>query len=40
MSKLLNVQADAVILPWGEAAIDVDKPEDYKLVTRLLKKRR
>ncbi len=40
MSKLLKVRADAVILPWGEAAIDVDKPEDYKLVTRLLKKRR
>ncbi len=40
MSKLLDVQAKAVILPWGEAAIDVDKPEDYKLVTRLLKKRR
>jgi len=40
MSKLLDVRADAAILPWGEAAIDVDKPEDYKLVTRLLKKRR
>jgi len=40
MSKLLKVRADAVILPWGEAAIDVDKPEDYRLVTRLLKKRR
>jgi len=39
-SNLLDVRANVVILPFGEAAIDVDKPEDHELVTKLLQKRR
>lgn len=39
-SNLLDVKARAVILAHGEAAIDVDKPEDHELVTRLLQQRR
>jgi len=39
-SNLLDVRVDAVILDQGEAAIDVDKPEDHALVTKLLQKRR
>ena len=38
-SKLLDVRINSVVLPFGEAAIDVDKPEDHQLVTKLLKKR-
>ncbi len=39
-SNLLDVHATAAILPFGEAAIDVDKPEDHALVTKLLQNRR
>ena len=39
-SNLLDVDAAAAILPYGEAAIDVDKPEDHQLVAKLLQKRR
>jgi len=39
-SKLLDVHADAALLPYGEAAIDVDKPADHELVTKLLQQRR
>lgn len=39
-SKLLEVHAQAIIIPYGEAAIDVDKPEDHALVTKLLQQRR
>ncbi len=39
-SRLLDVRAEAIIIPYGEAAIDVDKPEDHQLVTRLLQQRR
>ncbi len=39
-SKLLDVGADAALLPFGEAAIDVDKPADHQLVTKLLQRRR
>ena len=36
VSELLDVRANAVILSYGEAAIDVDKPEDHELVTKQL----
>ncbi len=38
-SVLLDAQTRAVILPYGEAAIDVDKPADHELVSRLLQQR-
>lgn len=38
-SKLLDVDVHAAILTFGEAAIDVDKPEDHELVTKLLQQR-
>ncbi len=38
-SKSLNINAKPIILPFAEAAIDVDKPSDLKLVTEILRKR-
>jgi MobA-like NTP transferase domain len=38
-SKSLNINAKPVILPFAEAAIDVDKPSDLELVTQILAKR-
>ena len=36
----LSLQAEPVFLPFPEAAIDVDKPEDLELVTRILEQRK
>ncbi len=38
-SKSLGIHATYVLLPWAEAAIDVDKPSDLELVTEILEKR-
>lgn len=38
-SKSLNINAKPIILPFAEAAIDVDKPSDLTLVTEILSKR-
>lgn len=38
-SKSLNIKAKPIILPFAEAAIDVDKPSDLELVTDILNKR-
>ena len=38
-SKSLNINAKPIILPFAEAAIDVDKPSDLELVTEILSKR-
>ena len=38
-SKSLNINAKPIILPFAEAAIDVDKPSDLELVTKILSKR-
>ena len=38
-SKSLNINAKPIILPFAEAAIDVDKPSDLELVTEILGKR-
>jgi CTP:molybdopterin cytidylyltransferase MocA len=39
VSKLTGAQIRPVILPFGEAATDVDKPADYELVNAVLKQR-
>lgn len=36
ISRAVRAQVRAVPLPWAEAAIDVDRPEDLALVSRLL----
>lgn len=38
-SKVLDVEAVAVRLPYAEAAIDVDSPRDYMQVTKILEDR-
>lgn len=38
-SQRIGAKVDAVQLPFAEAAVDVDKPEDLELVTRLLAER-
>ena len=38
-SKTLNINAKPIILPFAEAAIDVDKPSDLELVTDILRHR-
>lgn len=38
-SKILGVPASAVDMPFAEAAIDVDKPDDLALAERILKAR-
>ncbi|HHL42717.1 MAG TPA: hypothetical protein ENJ42_03800 [Hellea balneolensis] len=38
-SGKLNIQAKPVLLPFAEAAIDVDKPSDLELVTQILSAR-
>lgn len=38
-SKSLNINAKPIILPYAEAAIDVDKPSDLELVTEILSRR-
>ncbi len=38
-SKSLNINAKYILLPFAEAAIDVDKPSDLALVTEILRKR-
>ncbi|PHR60384.1 MAG: hypothetical protein COA43_06620 [Robiginitomaculum sp.] len=35
-SKILNITAKPILLPFAEAAIDVDKPSDLALVTEIL----
>ena len=37
--KRLSLRAEPVVLPVAEAAIDVDKPGDLELVTRILEQR-
>lgn len=39
VSKQLNVVARAVLMPFAEAAIDVDKPSDLELAERILRQR-
>ena len=39
LSRILDVDARAVIVPTAEAAIDVDKPSDLALVEQILRKR-
>jgi CTP:molybdopterin cytidylyltransferase MocA len=39
VSKLTGARIRPVILPFGEAATDVDKPEDYELVSSVLQQR-
>ena len=39
-SKSLNINAKPIILPFAEAAIDVDKPSDLELVTEILLKKK
>lgn len=36
LSRLLEVRGGAVVMPFAEAPIDVDKPEDLALVERIL----
>ena len=36
IGRKLGITAKAVVLPFAEAAIDVDKPEDLRLVERIL----
>ena len=38
-SRSIGAQVDAARLPFAEAAVDVDKPEDLELATRLLAER-
>jgi len=38
-SKSLNINAKPIILPFAEAAIDVDKPSDLELVTEIFSER-
>lgn len=40
IGRKLGLSAKAVVLPYAEAAIDVDKPEDLELVDRILARRR
>ncbi|MUH05188.1 nucleotidyltransferase family protein [Commensalibacter melissae] len=37
--KLTKVKIDFVIIPWGQAAVDVDKPDDLHLVNNLMSDR-
>src|SRR4051812_46812869 len=39
LGRRLGLVARAVVLPYAEAAIDVDKPEDLELVERILARR-
>jgi CTP:molybdopterin cytidylyltransferase MocA len=39
VSRLTGARIRPVVLPFGEAATDVDKPEDYELVSAVLKQR-
>lgn len=39
-SKVIGTRVAAVTLPFAEAAVDVDRPSDLELVTRLLAKKR
>ncbi len=36
LGEALGMTAAPVFMPWAEAALDVDKPEDYALVQRIL----
>ena len=36
IGRKLGITTKAVVLPFAEAAIDVDKPEDLRLVERIL----
>src|SRR4051812_9166152 len=38
LGRRLGLSARAVVLPFAEAAIDVDKPEDLELVERILRR--
>ncbi len=38
-SRSLGIKAHYILLPWAEAAIDVDKPSDLELVTEILDRR-
>ncbi len=37
--RRLSLSAEPIVLPFAEAAIDVDKPDDLELVTRILEQR-
>ncbi len=37
VSKRLEIKAKPIIIPFAQAAIDVDKPSDLKLVTQIIK---
>lgn len=37
--RRLNISARAVVLPYAEASIDVDKPEDHRLAEQILRAR-
>lgn len=39
-SRAIGARVEAAPLPFAEAAVDVDKPEDLELVTRILAERR
>ena len=39
ISKAVKVKAAAVLMPWAEGPIDVDNPNDYALVTKILKQK-
>ena len=39
LSRVIGVEGRAVVMPFAEAPIDVDKPEDLKLVEAILKAR-
>ena len=39
ISRLINGKASVVLMPWAEGPIDVDNPQDYALVTNILKGR-
>jgi hypothetical protein len=38
ISRVLDLRAGAVFLPFPEAAVDVDKVEDWELVQRIVAK--
>jgi hypothetical protein len=39
IGRRLGLSANAVVLPYAEAAIDVDKPEDLEIAERSLARR-
>jgi hypothetical protein len=37
LSRVIGVEGRAVVMPFAEAPIDVDKPEDLRLVEEILR---